>query len=42
MTKLIYLYFIVSGLPGQLYLRLLKMMIVPLVVASVITGNEEI
>ena len=29
----------VSGLPGQLYLRLLKMMIVPLIACSVICGK---
>ncbi|XP_045199439.1 excitatory amino acid transporter-like [Mercenaria mercenaria] len=30
------------GLPGQLYLRLLKMMIVPLIVSSVITGTASL
>ncbi|KAH3803562.1 excitatory amino acid transporter 2-like isoform X2 [Dreissena polymorpha] len=30
------------GLPGQLYLRLLKMMIVPLVVCSVISGTSSL
>ncbi|XP_060595283.1 excitatory amino acid transporter-like isoform X1 [Ruditapes philippinarum] len=30
------------GLPGELYLRLLKMMIVPLIVSSVITGTASL
>ena len=30
---------IFSGLPGQLYLRLLKMMIVPLIACSVVCGK---
>lgn len=31
-----------SGILGEVYLNMLKMMIVPLIVSSVITGNSDI
>lgn len=38
-TKRIYNLFLPIGMAGELYLRMLKSMIVPLIVSSVITGK---